>query len=214
MFKRTITLSTILLSLLILIFLPGLASAKPAADAPFSWGNGADGDLTIAAGSTYNVNSNNHPGRICAGGGDGVSYEVTALTATTATLRTSPAGGCLKIGDEFMLINLQGSAGTTGNYELLRIQNISANLVTFTTGKTQFYGANAGDDSGLGTSQHVVLQRVPNYNNLTVNGKLVANAWNSTQYGLMVFRVRNNWIGSGTIQPERCGLSRRRFRNG
>ena len=137
MFKR-LTFLALLTALIAMAFLPGLASAKPAADAPFSWGNGADGDLTIPAGSTYNIDSNNHPGRICSNGGDGVSYEVTALTATTATLRSSPAGGCLKIGDELMLINLQGSAGTTGNHELLRIQNLSANLVTFSSAKTKF----------------------------------------------------------------------------
>ena len=97
------------------------------------------------------------------------------------------------------------------------MQNVSANLVTFTTNKTKFYGAHAGDDSGLGTSQHVVLQRIPNYNNVTLNGNMIANAWNGIQYGLVVFRVKGNWIRVRQYQPEQPGIPAgcsRRWRSG
>ncbi len=205
MFNKRLISLTLLVLLTALAFLPGMAQARPSADAPFTWGTGADGDLTIAAGNTYNIHTNNHPGRACSNGGDGVAYEVIGLTANTATLRSSPAAGCLKIGDEFALINMQGSNANTGNFELLRIQNLSANLVTFTTNKTKFYGKNGGDDSGLGSSQHVVLQRVPNYNNVTLNGNLVARAWNGILYGFVAFRVKGNWIGSGNINADALG---------
>jgi hypothetical protein len=81
----------------------------------------------------------------------------------------------LSVGDEVLLINLRGNSTSfvnAGNYETLRIQSISSNVVTFTTSKTKYYGDGSGDDTniGVGTSaQAVMLQRVPNYTNVTVD---------------------------------------------
>ncbi len=136
-------------------------------------GTGADGSITIS--SNTNINTiNSISGRSCADGGDAVNYSVTALTSTTATLETTPSTGCLNAGDEILLINLRGTSNYTnvGNYETLRISSIASNVVTFTTAKSKYYGDNANDDTniGLGTgNQAVMLQRVPNYTNVTIN---------------------------------------------
>jgi len=136
--------------------------------------------------------------RTCA---DAVSYSVVALSANGATVDAAPAAGCLAQGDEVLLINLQGTAdhsGNVGNYETLKISSVSNTGITFTSNKARFYGDGASDDTNLGiarTNQRVILQRVPNYGNVTVAaaGALTSSAWNGVKGGVMFFRA------SGTV---------------
>ena len=140
-----------------------------------NFGTGGDGAITIGSDTSINT-TNSITGRTCTDGGDAVNYSVTALTSLTATLESSPSTGCLVAGDEVLLINLQGSASAyanVGNYETLRISSISTNTITFTSAKTKYYGANAGDDTSIGLSlgnQIVMLQRVPNYTSVSISG--------------------------------------------
>src|SRR5262249_28090156 len=114
-------------------------------------------------------------------------------------------------GDELLLVNLRGTSTNyvnAGNYEFLRVGGITGDTVYFSTAKTKWYGGNANDDSniGTGTSQQIVaLMRVPNYDDLTVNGTLTANAWDGNKYGLIVFRVSGTLAGSGTISANGLG---------
>ncbi|UYN90163.1 MAG: hypothetical protein KIT08_02735 [Anaerolineales bacterium] len=71
------------------------------------WGNGADGNLIVDA--TFNIHTQNSGERVCGQGSDAVVYSVTALTETTATLSQAPGAGCLAVGDEVVLINMQGN---------------------------------------------------------------------------------------------------------
>ncbi|OGD82671.1 hypothetical protein A3K36_05640 [Candidatus Collierbacteria bacterium RIFOXYD2_FULL_45_13] len=138
-------------------------------------GTGADGAITVTTDTSINTTSL-ISGRSCADGGDAVNYNVTSLTSTTAVLESTPSTGCLAVGDEVLLINLQGGSSATsnvGNYETLRVSSVVGATVTFTTAKTKFYGANEGDDTSIGISagsQIVMLQRVPNYTNVTISG--------------------------------------------
>jgi hypothetical protein len=179
-------------------------------DSSLSLGDSTDGAVTITG--AKNINTDlisglaNHS-RTCADGGDGVNYSVTALNhaAKTATLSTTPSSGCLAAGDEVLLINLKGIStnyDNVGNYEFLTIQTVSTNTITFTTTKTKYYGNVAGGDTNLGTAdtnQRVMLQRVPNYTDVTVNwGTLGSNiltcsAWDGTKGGVLAFRA------SGTV---------------
>lgn len=139
----------------------------------FNTGTGADGAITISSDTSINT-SNTIAGRVCADGGDAVNYSVTGLTATTATLESSPSTGCLSAGDEILIINLRGSNNNfsnVGNYETLRISSVAGSTVTFTTSKSKYYGAGPSDDTSIGTGttdQVVMLQRVPNYTNVTI----------------------------------------------
>ncbi len=168
-----------------------------------SAGTGLDGPITVDANKNINTDAIS-TGRTCA---DAVNYSVIGLTANTATLSASPDAGCLAIGDEVLLINLQGNStnnANVGNYETLRIQSISSNVVTFTTNKTKYYGNNTTDDTNIGitsTSQRVMLQRVPNYTDVTINSgiTLTADAWDGTKGGVLFFRASGKVLNNGTI---------------
>ena len=178
----------------------------------FDPGTGTDGSVTVSSNS--NINTNNLiSGRSCADGGDAVNYSVTTLTSTTATLSSTPSAGCLAVGDEVLLINLQGTVSAfanTGNFETLRISNINANIITFTKSKVNYYGNNATDDTNIGTgtgNQRVMFQRVPNYTNVTVNSSinLTSSAWNGTKNGMMFFRATGAVAVNGTVSTNALG---------
>ncbi|MEX1061942.1 MAG: LamG-like jellyroll fold domain-containing protein [Patescibacteria group bacterium] len=186
---------------------------QPSAD----FGTGADGAITVSSDTNINATSL-IAGRSCADGGDAVNYSVESLTATTADLESNPSTGCLAAGDEVMLINLRGTSaafGNVGNYETLRIRSIASDVITFETAKTKYYGDNAADDTniGLGTgNQAVMLQRVPNYTNVTVStsgtdftpGEWVAPTGSANndagEGGVMFFRATGTVsVGSGAL---------------
>jgi hypothetical protein len=177
------------------------------------FGTGADGAVTFAL-STNLTTTNSIIGRSCSDGGDAVSYSVSALTGTTATLSQAPAGGCLAVGDEVLLINLQGTAsanGNVGNHEILRVSGLSGNVVSFVAPKQKNYGSGSSDDSGIGTSagtQRVMLARVPNYSHVTVDSgvTLTANGWNGTRGGVLVFKVSGTLTVAGSINMDGKGF--------
>ncbi|MBP9758379.1 type II secretion system protein [Candidatus Dojkabacteria bacterium] len=175
------------------------------------YGTGADGAVTIA--SNKNINTDTIvTGRTCA---DGINYSVTALTANSATLSSTPAAGCLTANDTVLLINLQGIAANyanVGNYELLTVQTASGTNVTFTGNKTKYYGDGVSDDTNLGTAttnQRVMLQRVPNYTNVTVNNgiTLTANGWDGTKGGVLIFNANGTTTVIGIISMNGKGFS-------
>jgi len=174
-------------------------------------GTGNDGDIVIS--TDRNINTyNSISGRTCSDGGDAVNYSITALTPRTATLTTAPSTGCLIVGDEVLLINLKGNATSTinvGNYETLRVESISDNVIRFTTAKTKFYGDNSTDDSNIGTdsgNQNVMLQRVPNYNSLVVNAGIsfFPSDFDGLKNGVMFFRSKITSI-NGSITAKGSG---------
>ena len=177
-------------------------------------GTGADGDVTVS--SNTNINTQTLiSGRSCSDGGDAVNYNITGFNAlgTQATLSTTPSTGCLNVGDEVLIINLQGTYtayANTGNYETLKIQSLSGNTVVFQSAKSKYYGNNANDDSNLGVvagTQRVILQRVPNYRNLTVNTgyTLYSSSWNGTTGGVIFFRTSESANVNGSISGDSLG---------
>jgi len=169
-------------------------SVKLSGSSSLDTGSGADGAITISTAKNINTDTL-ASGRSCADGGDGVAYSVTTLTSNTATLSTTPSSGCLAANNKILLINLQAD-GTNltnvGNYEILTIQNVATNTVTFTGNKTNYYGNGASDDTNIGTAttnQRVILQRVPQYSSVTVSasGSLTANAWDGAKGGVLAF---------------------------
>lgn len=152
------------------------------------FGTGSDGDIVIAADKNINIDKI-AAGRITANCADGVKYAVASLTASSATLTAPPPAGCLAVDDEVLIMNLQGTPTyyvNVGNYETLRVLSVVGSVVNFKTNKTKYYGNGSSDDTNIGStvngSQRVMLQRVPNYNNVTINATktLTADAWNRT----------------------------------
>ena len=146
---------------------------------------------------------------------DGEALAVSAISTNTVTLTGTGTDGTaatsastsLAANDEVMLINLQGDATNNGNvgvYETFLVQSVSSATVTFTTNVTGTYGV--GGNSTL-TGQKIVLQRVPNYTNVTVNSgiTLTANAWNGTTGGIVAFKASGTVTVTGTISAAGLG---------
>ncbi|MDP3763156.1 MAG: hypothetical protein Q8Q92_00650 [bacterium] len=135
-------------------------------------GNGADGAVTLSGSKNLNtelINSLTYA--------DGVAYKVdTAVSFTSNTVATVDTPSGLTAGNEVLLINLQGASGDVadvGNYEFLTIESISSKTLTFTTSIVNHYTGTTA------SNQKIVVQRVPNYTNVTLNsgGVLTASAW-------------------------------------
>ena len=173
-------------------------------------GDGADGDVTVSGSSDINTS-------ILASGrsyADAVVYNATNFTNDTVTVDATPNG--IAAGDEIILYCAKGfSAGDTGNignYEFLEVESVNAgtNTITFTANKEKKYGSSAGTDSDVGTggsNMKVMVQRVPNYNDLTINSSvnLYPSAWNGTKGGLVAFRVKGTFTLSGIVHAEQKG---------
>jgi hypothetical protein len=178
-----------------------------------STGTGDDGSLNVDG--AVDLATANSGARSCADGGDAVSYSVAALDGSSATLAAAPAAGCLEVGDEVLLINLQGTAahfGNVGNYETLRVSAVSGNAVSFSKPKLRFYGDAVDDDANLGserTNQRVMLQRVPNYQNVSVAaaGSLTAGAWDGVKGGVLFFRAAGLVSVAGTLSMSGKGYA-------
>ena len=166
-------------------------------------GSGKDGSITIAADKNINTDAIASD-RTCA---DAVNYSLTSLSTTTATLATTPANGCLAAGDEILLVNLQGTASSTvnvGNHETIKIKSVVDNVITFSNNKVQYYGDKINDDTNIGvaaTNQKVMLQRVPNYNDVAINASstLTASAWDGNKGGVLFFRAQGTVTNNGSI---------------
>ncbi|MFS8130858.1 MAG: beta strand repeat-containing protein [Candidatus Dojkabacteria bacterium] len=172
-------------------------------------GNGRDGSVIVA--SNKNINTDIISGsRTCA---DAINYSVTGLSSTQATLSTSPTNDCLAVDDEVMLINLQGTNSNNtnvGNYEFFYVSAITGNSVEFSNIKTKFYGDGANDDNNIGTAstnQKVMLQRVPNYQNVAVNvgSTLTSSGWDGTKGGVLFFRNNGTLTINGSISASGKG---------
>jgi excisionase family DNA binding protein len=182
-------------------------------------GDGSDGSVIFA--SNTNINTDDTiSGRSCAEGGDAVNYSVTSLTSNTATLTTSPSTGCLVAGDKVLLINIGTSTSAypnIGNYEVLKVQSVSTDTVTFETNKTKYYGDSSSDDSNIGTTymtnQLVILQRVPQYENVTVNAGVTLTATDfasGPKGGVLYFKANETVLinSTGSISMNSKGYTR------
>ncbi|MDE0882278.1 MAG: hypothetical protein OSB21_06760 [Myxococcota bacterium] len=168
---------------------------------PSDFGAGEDGDLTI--GGTYNINTNSQPGRLFP---DAVNFVVTEVGAAQVVVRGGVGG--LEIGDEVLLINLQGDAtnhGNVGNYEIKEVARINygQNTVFFTTSLTKIYGAT--DANADITVQKIMLQRVPRYRSLRVIGSLTADSWDGEKNGIMFVKVLGSAEVLGNINMDSKG---------
>ncbi|MBI4833355.1 MAG: hypothetical protein HY811_00845 [Planctomycetes bacterium] len=147
-------------------------------------GNGADGPWTISTSVNINVNTNGNGGRTAP---DGINWQVNQNVVSGQAVISSgiavPTG--FAVGDEIIIINLKGASGNYANvglYEFKRISVVAANSITVTSNLTNSYD---------GTTQKIMVQRIPNYTNVTIDtgGSLTCNAWNGTLGGVLAFRA-------------------------
>jgi len=134
-------------------------------------GDGSDGNVTIT--SNKNMNTS-----IMAGGrsyADGVFFRVNVIGANYVTASATPNG--IESGDQVIIINLNGRSGNrtnAGNYEIFTVDYISSSDVYFTQPINKLYGDNGGN--GNITSHPVMIQRVPQYENFTINSGAILSA--------------------------------------
>jgi hypothetical protein len=163
-------------------------------------GSGADGACTVS--SNTNINTGSCVGR---GNGDAVNFSSTVSTAVGATsiiVSSTPTG--LAVGDKIMIINLQGTSGNysnVGKYEIKTVTGIATTTVAF-VGQTL---TNAYD----GTTQSIMVQRVPQYTTVNVNsGKSFSpSVWNGTKGGVLAFMANGTVTISGTLSVDGLGYS-------
>jgi len=96
-------------------------------------------------------------------------------------------------GDTVMLMNLMGDAtnyGNAGNYELLKVLSVSGRRITFTTNIKKIYGATTTNTNVAG--QKIIIQRVPQYSNVTINDGVTVTAKAFDGYKDGVFAMQAN----------------------
>ena len=176
-----------------------------------TYGNGADGAITVA--STKNIYTDAiASGRTCA---DAIGYAVTAVGSNYATAAATPAAGCLAVGDEVLLINLQGANASNlanvGHYETFRITSVSGATIYFSPNKTLSYGNNGGDANiGIsGATNKVNIYRIPNYTDVTINNgaDLTSTAWGGVGNGVLAFKAKGTLTVNGRINMSARGFS-------
>ncbi|MDP8231022.1 MAG: hypothetical protein P9L93_08010 [Candidatus Gorgyraea atricola] len=170
-------------------------------------GEGDDGNVTISASKNINTDII-EAGRSYA---DGIVTAVSAISTNSVTVASING---FAAGDKALLINMQGSAtynGNVGKNEILDVSSAASTTVTFSTNIAKIYGASASN-SDL-TGQKIMLQRVPQYNAVTIQsgGSIICSAWNGTSGGVVAFSA------SGTVDIQSGGninVDQKGFRTG
>lgn len=173
-------------------------------------GNGLDGDVSISANKNLNT-------EVVASGrtyADMVSYSVTAIGNNNVTTSTTPNG--LAAGDKVILINLQGDGSSytnVGNYEIFEVYSVVSTIITFTVNKTKYYGSGVSNDTNIGTgtgNQRVIVQRIPQYNNVTIsNATVTGDTYNLQKGGILSLFAKGGITinGTGAISMSGKGYS-------
>ncbi|MBI4834866.1 MAG: hypothetical protein HY811_08635 [Planctomycetes bacterium] len=154
-------------------------------------GTGADGAITIS--TAKNINSDTIATGRTPGEPDGVNWQVDQNVASGQKVISSevdvPDG--FAVGDEIIIINLKGASGDYANvglYEFKKVSVVASNSITVDVNFTNAYN---------GAAQKIMVQRVPNYTNVTINsgGSFTCSAYEGIngKGGVVAFRV------SGTV---------------
>lgn len=165
------------------------------AAADWSFGSGGDGDLVVRTGTTVDLVADWAP-----------LWGVTSLGGQEAIVDASALR--LAPGDEVILAAISGpSASVVGRYEFKRVAQIEGqSRIVFTEPIRGLYGAGSNLDLG---GHRVVVQRVPQFNDVTVEtgGTLTASSSGQGGSGLLVLRARGTVRVLGTVHMTERGLS-------
>lgn len=160
------------------------------ADPGFNFGTGLDGDLHVS-GERNLFGDYIHASRV-------VSMGVSEVHVDTSAPR-------LARGDEVLLIALKGVASVAGNWEFKKVASVRGSHVTFEEPVRRLYGATTNQDL---TGQHVVLQYVPQFNDVTVTegGRLTVTSYASQGTGVLAMRARGTVRLAGDLDASGVGL--------
>ncbi len=148
-------------------------------------GTGADGNLQVPAGQTIYTDNTR------------TTIPTSALTGQQSIFVTTTQG--FAGGDEVLMIQSQGDG--VGTYEFIKISSVNAgNLsITFVSNLINSYIIN-------GTSK-VQIIKVPQYQNVTIDGTLTAHPWDGSTGGVLSFKAQGKVTinASGSINLDGKG---------
>ena len=167
-------------------------------------GTGKDGACTVSSTSNDEINTESCVGRATADAVNFSSIVNTAAGATGIVVSTTTTG--LDVGDEVLIINLQGVATTyadVGKYEFRTITSKVGNTaLTFDAGLDNTYN---------GATQKIMVQRVPQYTTVTVNSgqNFRPMAFDGNKGGVIAFKANSTVTVSsgGTIHANALGFA-------
>jgi len=176
------------------------ASDEPSGEAVLKYGSGDDGECIVSANT--NINTGCCVGR---SSGDAVNFSVTAdvsAGSNTVALGSGSYPTGLAVGDQILIINLKGTSteySDVGEYEFALISSIDGNTLTLSNNLLNGYD---------GTTQKVMVQRVPQYTDVTVNEEknLYPSDWDGTKGGVLAFKATGTVTVTGTIHADNKGL--------
>lgn len=123
---------------------------------------------------------------------------VTTSTANTSvgnTIVTTANISGLAQGDILLVANLQGTTGAytdVGEYDFKLVNSVDTGTKTITF----FTNLANGYD---GTTQKIIVQKIPQYTNITVSGAITPTAWNGTSGGIFAIKATGTIsVPSGT----------------
>ena len=138
----------------------------------YKFGDGSDGSVTVTGGKRIDEdlksNGRTYP--------DAVNYVAKRLGGSEISTFSTPDG--IREGDQVLVINLQGTTskyGNVGEYSFRRVEsvNYSFNEIILEN--------EVSGEFGDATYQNIVVQRVPEYTDLTVDsGELTVSDWERT----------------------------------
>ena len=153
---------------------------------PEFYSDGADGNLIVTSGSTFYTASNTSGGRTYA---DGIVQKTSAQLssgATTIVLDATSVG--LAANDLILITSIRGNTSNytdVGKYEFAYVDSISTNTITLKTALVNNYVETNG----------IIVQRVPKYFNVYVDGTLTTNPYD----GLTTSSIVNGKYISGIV---------------
>jgi hypothetical protein len=153
-------------------------------------GDGLDGDFVVASNQTVTWETLTNV----------VSTLLVSSTQTNQELITVGNTTGFNSGDELLLYVYQAkdATGAAGQYETFHVTGAQGtNILTLDHAPTAIYDP----------SQEVVtVFRVPNFNNVTINGTLTASWWNRISGGIIFFRAEGTLNIAGTITAAGTGF--------
>lgn len=171
-----------------------LISSVYSVSASTAYGDGSDGSLTVT-GSTV-VNS--------------YTYLTGDEASGSAELSVNDASA-LSEGDEIMIIQMQNGSGNgvAGRYEFREVLSAKNGVLDLESSiENSYYSGRFADSTEQkGVATQVV--RVPEYENLTVDGgEITASGWDGRKGGIVAFRVQNTlkFLNSGNVNASALGF--------
>jgi hypothetical protein len=141
----------------------------------YKFGDGSDGSVTVTVEKRIDEDLKSN-GRTYS---DAVNYVAKRLKGGEVSTFSTPDG--IREGDQVLVVNLQGTASkydNVGEYSFRRVESVNYSLNEI------ILENEVSGEFGDATYQNIVVQRVPEYTDLTVDGgELTVSDWGRTSIG-------------------------------